>query len=219
MIVDKIKVVVVDDHMITRSFLESSVRSSENYELTASFPLAREAVAYCDKHPVDLLILDILMKEGIDGLTAAEIIKRDHPEIRIILATSTAEAKWLEDAKRIGAEAFWYKDYGQYPLLEIMDRTMEGETIYFNETADLRLGNVSKGELTDREMDVLRELTTCATNEQIADHLNISVNTVKTHIRHMLDKTGFSDRLELAINASKKNIVVSDSERMRGNLL
>lgn len=97
-------------------------------------------------------------------------------------------------------------------LLEVMDKTMEGERIYIDETTDITLGNITKGELTDRELEVLRELVTCSTNEQIAERLNISVATVKTHIRHMLEKTGFSDRLELAINASKSNIVVNDRE-------
>ncbi len=214
---EKAKTVVVDDHMITRSFLESTVRSSsDRYELAASFPFAQDAVEYCRKHTADLLIMDILMQSGIDGLTAARIIRKEHPEIKIILATSTAEARWLADAKEIGVEAFWYKDYGSLSLLEVMDRTMEGKTTWDDDTGHLAIGNALKEEFTERELDVLRELVTCATNEQIADKLGVSVNTVKTHIRHMLEKTGFTDRLELAVNASRKNIVVNDRELNSG---
>ena len=210
---DKAKTVVVDDHMITRSFMESTVRSSsDRYELAASFPFAQNAVEYCRKNTADLLIMDILMQSGIDGLTAARIIRKEHPEVKIILATSTAEARWLEDAKEIGVEAFWYKDYGTLSLLEVMDRTMEGKTTWDDDTGHLTIGNALKEEFTERELDVLRELVTCATNEQIADKLGVSVNTVKTHIRHMLEKTGFTDRLELAVHASRRNIVVNDRD-------
>lgn len=208
----KIRVLVVDDHLITRSFFEGTVRSSSGYALAASLASAQEAVVWCRTHSVDLIILDVLMKSGIDGLAAARIIKREHPEVRIILTTSTAEARWLEEAREIGAEAFWFKNYGDTPLLEIMDRTMAGERNYVDVTADIRLGQATRGELTEREMDVLRELISCAPNEQIAEHLGVSLNTVKTHIRHLLEKTGFTDRLELAINASKTGIVVSDRE-------
>ena len=208
----KINVVVVDDHMITRSFFETTVKTSDKYNLVASFPSAEEDAENLKTSTVDLVVMDILMRKGIDGLTAAGIIKNRHPEIKIILATSTAEAKWLDMAREIGVESFWYKEYAEMSLLEVMDKTMEGERIYIDETTDITLGNITKGELTDRELEVLRELVTCSTNEQIAERLNISVATVKTHIRHMLEKTGFSDRLELAINASKSNIVVNDRE-------
>lgn len=209
---DKIKVVVVDDHTITRSFFETTVKTSERYELIASFPSAEEAVEYLKRSQAQLVILDILMRKGIDGITAAGIIKNRNPEIKIILATSTAEAKWLDMAKEIGVESFWYKEYAEMSLIDVMDKTMAGESIYIDETRDITLGNIKKGDLTDREIDVLRELITCSTNEQIAESLNISVATVKTHIRHMLEKTGFSDRLELAINASRSSIVVNDRE-------
>ena len=212
----KVRVLVVEDHMITRYFFEGTVRSATGYTLAGSLASAQDAVEWCRKNPVDLIILDVLMKTGIDGIRAAAIIKREHPEIRIILTTSTAEARWLEEARATGAEAFWFKNYGDEPLIEIMDRTMAGEKHYLDDTGELRLGNVMKSDLTDRELDVLREIISCATNEQIAEHLNVSPSTVKTHIRHLLEKTGFTDRLELAIHASKANIVVHDRDRQDG---
>ena len=208
----KIRTVVVDDHRITRSFFESTVMSSERYELAASFAFARDALEYCRKKPVDLVVMDILMQDGIDGLTAARKLRQERPEIRIVLATSAAEARWLSEARQIGVEALWFKDYGNDSLLEVMDRTMAGKTTRKDETGGLRIGNAVKEEFTERELDVLRELVTCVTNEQIAQTLGISVNTVKTHIRHMLEKTGFTDRLELAVEASRKQIVVNDRE-------
>ena len=211
---EKIQVVVADDRPLPRSFFELTIRSCEGYELAASFSAAGAAVSWCLEHPPQLVILDIMMSQGIDGLTAAARLKSAFPTLRIILATSMAEAKWLDEARKLGIEAFWYKD-SDVPLPEVMDRVMAGETVY-PDIPQLPIGRVSQTELSDRELDVLRELTACRTNQQIADSLCISVNTVRRHIQNMLDKTGFTDRLELAVHARELHIVVSDLDRRQG---
>lgn len=211
---EKIQVVVADDRPLPRGFFELTVRSCEGYELAASFSAAGAAVSWCLEHPPQLVILDIMMSQGIDGLTAAARLKSALPDLRIILATSMAEAKWLDEARKLGIEAFWYKD-SEVPLPEIMDRVMAGEKVY-PDIPQLPIGRVSQTELSDRELDVLRELTACRTNQQIAESLCISVNTVRRHIQNMLDKTGFTDRLELAVHARELHIVVSDRDRRQG---
>ena len=211
---EKIRVVVADDRPLPRGFFELTVRSCETYELAASFSAAGAAVSWCLEHPPQLVILDIMMSQGIDGLTAAARLKSALPDLRIILATSMAEAKWLDEARKLGIEAFWYKD-SEVPLPEVMDRVMAGETVY-PDIPQLPIGRVSQTELSDRELDVLRELTACRTNQQIAESLCISVNTVRRHIQNMLDKTGFTDRLELAVHARELHIVVSDLDRRQG---
>ena len=211
---EKIQVVVADDRPLPRGFFELTVRSCEGYELAASFSAAGAAVSWCLEHPPQLVILDIMMSQGIDGLTAAARLKSAFPDLRIILATSMAEAKWLDEARKLGIEAFWYKD-SEVPLPEVMDRVMAGETVY-PDIPQLPIGRVSQTELSDRELDVLRELTACRTNQQIAESLCISVNTVRRHIQNMLDKTGFTDRLELAVHARELHIVVSDRDRRQG---
>ncbi len=212
---DRIRVVVVDDQNVSRGFFEMYVRTSTCYELSASLRTARAAVDYADCHEIDLLILDVMMQEGIDGLSAAEIIKQKHPSVKIILTTSASETSWEEKARKIGVESFWYKEYDDRSLLEIMDRTMSGESVYPNSPPRVKFGNAERSDLTERELDVLRELTQSLTNEEIADKLFISVNTVKRHIRNILEKTGFTSRLDLAMNASRLGIVIHEDERTK----
>ena len=210
---ERYKVAVVDDYRISRTFFEMMVQSSERYTLAKSFSSAKEAVAYCCENPVDLVIMDVMMRMGVDGLTAAGQIKAYDPGIKIILVTSTAESSWEDMAREIGIESFWYKEYSDESLVEVMNRTVEGEQVYPKKPVDVELGSVMRVALTQRELDVLRELTLGYSNEAIAERLNISVNTVRAHIQNMLNKTGFKNRLALAVNAASLGIVVSDETR------
>ena len=211
---DRIRVVVADDQNISRGFFEMYIRASTRYELAASLRTAQEAVDYVDAHEADLLILDVMMREGIDGLTAAGMIKRAHPALKIILTTSTSETSWEEKARAMGVESFWYKEYDDHSLIDIMDRTADGESVYPMQLPEVSFGRIKRSDLTNRELDVLRELTASLTNEEIAEKLNISINTVKRHLQNIMEKTGFTSRLELAMHARLLGLVVPDDERI-----
>jgi len=205
---EKTRVLIVDDQKISRQLFENYVRSSSRYELVKSIDSAGMVDIYLAKYPVDLIIMDIVMADGISGLDACEYVKNNYPDIKLIAVTSMPEARFIERAKQLGVESFWYKEASREPLLEIMRRTMDGESVYPQSAPVEKIGMTDSTELSAAEMAVLRELTTGAENTEIAQRLKISVNTVKSHIQHMLDKTGFSNRTELAIEARVKGIVV-----------
>ena len=207
------RVLVVDDQYISRSFFEIYVKTSRKYELAASLGSAESAVAWCAEHPVDLVIMDVMMKYGLDGLTCAKIIRNNNPEIKIILTTSTAENEWIEKARKAGIEGFWFKEYSDVPLTEVMDRVMAGETAYPGDPPNPDLGKAEKIDFTDRELEVLRELTMNRTNEEIAEDLHISAHTVRHHIENLLRKTGYKNRIDLAVNAKTLGIVVHEEDR------
>ena len=210
---DAVRVIVCDDQNISRGFFEMYVRAAAGFELTAGLRTAREAVDYLKEHEADLLILDVMMQDGIDGLSAATQIKKEHPQLKIILTTSAAETGWEDKARAIGVESFWYKEYDEHGIQEIMNRTMAGESVYPGDAPDVSFGKIKRSDLTDRELDVLRELTGSLTNEEIAEKLCISVNTVKRHIQNIMEKTGYENRLDVAMNAKALGLVVSDKQR------
>ena len=210
---ERVRVVVVGDQYLARGFFEGLVRMSERYELAASFSMADQAVDWCLDHPADLVIMDVMMKYGLDGLTCARSIKANDPRVKIILTTSTAEAEWTQKARRARVESFWFKEYSAVSLTEVMDRTMAGESVYPDVPPNPDFGDAAKLDLSEREQDVLRELTRNYTNEEIADRLHISVNTVRNHIQHMLEKTGYKNRIDLAVNAKALGLVVHEEDR------
>ncbi|MBQ6602259.1 MAG: response regulator transcription factor [Eubacterium sp.] len=209
------KVVVADDQNISRGFFEMYVRAANDYDLLAGLRTARDAVRFVDEHETDLLILDVMMQDGIDGLTAAELIKANHPEVKIILVTSASETNWEERARNIGVESFWYKEYDEHGLLDMMNRTMAGESVYPSDPPKVPFGKVNRTDLTERELEVLRELTASLTNEEIAERLHISANTVKRHLQNIMEKTGYDSRLDLAMNAKSLGLVVNEHERTK----
>lgn len=211
---EKIRVLVVDDQYVARSFFEIHVEMAKKYELAASLANAEEAVAWCMEHSVDLVIMDVMMKYGLDGLTCARTIKKNNPDIKIIIATSTAESRWIDKAKKADIDSFWFKEYSDIPLTEIMDRTMNGESVYPDTQPNPEFGEIKKYDLTERELEVLRELTRNLTNDEIAENLNISMHTVKRHIENILAKTGYKSRVDLAVNARVLGVVVYENDGM-----
>ena len=197
----KTRVMIVDDQAISRHFFELTVNSSDRYTVVFSVSSAFAADVYLLKEKVDLVIMDILMNDGSNGLEAAAKLKQTDPDVKIIAVTSMPEYSWMERAREIGIESFWYKETDEITILKLMDRTMEGESVYPSFAPSVRLGNAQREDFTERELEVLRELTTGKSNPEAAEALGISENTVKAHVRSLLYKTGFSSRTELAIQA------------------
>ena len=205
----KTRVMVVDDQSISRQLFELYVKSSENYELAFSVSSASVADVYILKNRVDLILMDILMNDGSNGLDAAEKIKKEYPNIKIIAVTSMPEYSWMNRAKAIGVDSFWYKETDENTILSVMDRTMAGESVYPKSAPSVKLGLASSSELTERELEVLRIITTGATNAAVAERLGVSEYTVKAHVRSMLDKTGYKSHTELAIKARVIGLAIS----------
>lgn len=201
---------IVDDQFVSREMFKLYIDQCPNYEVVYCIDTAMFADTYVLKDDLDLIIMDILMEDGSNGLDAAEKIKKLKPNIKIIAVTSMPEISWMDRAKKIGIDSFWYKEVSEKTILEIIERTLAGESIYPEETPEVKLGLTKSTELTPREIQVLRLLTTGVGNDEIAERLNISQNTVKTHIKHLLDKTGFNTRTQLAIQARITGFVIEE---------
>lgn len=206
---DKKKVMIVDDQFISRQLFEMYVKTSDKYEVTYSVESAAFADAYVLKNQIDLVLMDILMNDGSNGLDAAARIKKNSPETKIIAVTSMPEYSWMKLAREIGIESFWYKEASEATILDVMDRTMAGESVYPDGTPEVLLGHARSTEFTERELEVLRFMTTGVPNAVIAEKLGIAENTVKNHVRHMMEKTGCKNRTELAIQARVSGVVIS----------
>ncbi len=204
------RVVIAEDFRMIREIFEETVNRSPEYELEASFPTAVQAMEYLEKHDADLVLMDVLIPGSMNGLDAAAGIKSFKPYIKIIVVTSMPELSYESRAREIGIEGFWQKEVQEQSIKEMMDLVMSGETVYPGRQSEVAIGNAVSTEFTSREVEILRELVSGASNAEIAEKLSVEPSTVKMHISNMLQKTGYKSRLELAVKARHLGLAIND---------
>ena len=202
------RVLIVDDQRMSRQLFESIVAANENYTVAAAVETAMFADAWCAKGDVDLVLMDVVMKDGSNGLDAAARIKASYPGIKVIVVTSMPDPLFLKKARDASVDSFWYKEVESEPMLEVMDRTMAGERVWPDSAPQVRLGMAKNTDLTDREMDVLRLLAEGLTDREISDRLCLGLPTVRYHLRNLIGKTGHISRTELAVEAVRSGLTI-----------
>ena len=116
------KIMIVDDQFVSREMFRLNINQCPDYEVVYSVDTAMFADTYVLNKKIDLVIMDILMNDGSNGLDAAEKIKKLKPEIKIIAVTSMPEVSWMNRAKEIGIDSFWYKEISKEEILEIKEK-------------------------------------------------------------------------------------------------
>lgn len=205
---DKYKVLIVDDDPFARQLLGMFISQSENYEFAGTLISSALAEASVSKRKVDLILMDVCTAMNANGIDAAEVIKKKYPEIKIIVITSQPEYSYITRARAVGVDSFWYKTVVQEEFLTLLDRTMEGERIFPDTTPTLNIGAALSVEFTESELKVLRLVVAGERDQDIAEELGVSINTVRTHLRVMMDKTGIRSRTALAVRVRDAGFVI-----------
>lgn len=202
------QVLIVEDQRMPRENMERIISDSTSYELAASISSAELAVIKCQRQHIDLVLMDVCTTGSKDGIDAAAEIKKQFPSIKIIIVTSMVEVGYLDRAKAAGVDSFWYKDVSKETLIDVIDRTMAGEYIFPDKAPVVQLGRASSAEFTAKEIEVLRLVCDGLEYSEIAERLCVSVNTVKTHVSHILQRTGYANKTRLAIAVTNKKFII-----------
>lgn len=202
------KVMIIDDQEMARQLFAWYFEGQEDYVVVCQAGTVSFVEEFVKTNQVDVVIMDVLMKDDVNGFVMAKRIKKICPQIKIVMVTSMPEVSWINKAKNMGIDSFWYKEASQETILSVVKRTMAGERVYPNEPPKVSVGQAFSTEITERELEVLRVMTKGSSNAAIARELGIAENTVKQHIRHMMEKTGCESRTELAIEARLSGVVV-----------
>ena len=201
-------ILLVEDSRISRETIESRIARSPDYLLIASIENAANAEIACMNGKVDLILMDVCTADDESGLKAAAVIKKHAPGIRIVIMTSMPEYSFLRKAREAGCDGFWYKEYGSEDILDVCGRVMRGEAVWPEDTPAVSGGMANSRDLTERELEVLRELAQGRRYEEIAETLNITANTVKYHVRNLLQKTGCRSTLQLVADVVDKKLIL-----------
>lgn len=204
-----IKVLIVEDQPMMMELMASYIMGTDGYALAGTLDRAGLAESFCASNMVDLVLMDICTGGDESGFKAARAIKARFPKIKVIIVTSMLDVDYIDRAKEVGADSLWYKDISQTELMKVAEMTMNGYSVFPDKTPEVRLGNASSYEFSKAEIRILRLLVEGMTYKEMADELNISVETVKSHVRNMLQRTGFTSKTKLAAMVMSKRLIVN----------
>jgi DNA-binding NarL/FixJ family response regulator len=208
-----IRVLVTDDHELVRSGIKAML-SGTDVDVVAEAMSGVEAIERCATENFDVVLLDIRMPGG-DGLQALARLRQDHPSLPVLMLTAFENPTYVARALALGATGYLLKETPREQLLNMIRRAARGEECWSRDELRRVTGALStprvSGDLdvplTQRESEVLRQLAFGLTNKEIAQALNISYETVKEHVQHILRKIGVSDRTQAAVWAVRKGLV------------
>ena len=204
----RVNVLIVEDSRVSREAFERKLSSFPEYSVVASIENAANAEIACMSNKIDLILMDVCTADDESGIRAEKKIKKNYPWVRIILMTSMPEHSFIKKAQDSGCESFWYKEYGNISLREVCERTMKGERIWPDSSPVIVIGQAKSTEFTDRELAVIRELVRGVRYEDMAEELHLSINTVKYHVKNILQKTGFRSTIQLVAEVVEKRLVL-----------
>jgi DNA-binding NarL/FixJ family response regulator len=215
---EKARILLVDDHALFREGLAGIIGSQPDMQVVGEANDGLEAFVKAQELKPDLILMDVQMP-GMDGLEAARQIKQILPEAIIIMLTVRDDDEKLFGALKNGAQGYLLKEIRSQSMLEMLRGALRGEAALSPSLAGrvlaefrrLSKGGIQEteddGGLTEREHQVLVEAARGATDKEIAVTLNISLNTVKTHIRNILSKLHVRTRREATKAAQAKGIL------------
>jgi DNA-binding NarL/FixJ family response regulator len=207
---------IADDHRLFRQGLIGLMKTREDMvEVIGEAETGEEAVRLAGELHPEVILMDIYMP-GMDGLQAAKEIRARFPEIAIVMLTSSERDGHLYEAVQLGVSGYLLKSLDADELFSLLEGVTRGEPAMTRAMASKLLKSVAnrmvdekRGEqsLTERELFVLRLVASGASNHEIAEKLSISINTVKSHLKSILDKLQLENRTQAATYALKHGLV------------
>ena len=208
-----IRLLLVDDHTVVRQGLKMVLSLEPDLLVVGEAANGQEAVTQVPTLKPDVVLMDLLMPV-MDGVKAIREIKKEHPDVEVVALTSVLEDRLVIDAVEAGAAGYLLKETGPEGLIDAIRAAARGE-VRLDPKAQKRLVREvrtpeMRESLTPRETDTLRLVAKGLTNKEIADALEVSEVTVKTHVSSVLSKLGLSSRTQAALFALKEGLVGLD---------
>ncbi len=218
----QIRVLIVDDHEIVRLGLRTLLASEKDIKIIAEAETGKQALTQVEQHHPDVVVLDIQLP-GQDGLSVCKQIKKQYPDIQVVMLTSSVDDSMVFNALRAGANGYILKQVGNDELIHAIYATQRGEMVLDPHSTSHLIKRFSELQhsvkasafesLSSREIDVLAHLIHGKSNKEIGQDLGLSETTVRNYVSSMLSKLALRNRIELAVYAIQNDIgdYLSDS--------
>jgi DNA-binding NarL/FixJ family response regulator len=211
-------VLIADDHVLFREGLRALVARWEDFQVVGEAADGEEALRIAEERRPDLVLMDISMP-GMDGIAAAQQIKRALPSVHVVMLTASENQEDLFRALQVGADGYVLKDTPSRRLHDLLRGVLRDEAPLSAPMASLMLAQFKRQQehsssaeapearLTERERAVLELLAQGRTNAEIGQELHLSESTVKKHVHDMLEKLHLASRVEMALYAARSGLI------------
>ncbi len=202
----KARVLLVDDHALLRTGVANIINQEPDLHVVAEAGNGIEAISAYEQHHPDVTLLDLRMPE-MEGVEVVRQIRERDPRARVIILTTYDTDDEISQALKAGAKAYVLKDIAADDLVGCIRDVLAGKTYLAPAAAAKLAEGVTRVQLTPREMATLRLLADGKANKEIANELDISERTVKTHLAHLFEKLGVTSRTEAIKVATRRGLV------------
>ena len=201
-----IRVLLADDHTIVRNGVSQILTEQPDIEVVAQAPDGATAVALYRRERPDVSLIDLRMP-ALDGVQVVEQIRREHPDAVLVVLTTFDTDDDVERALMAGAKAYLLKDVSPADLVACVRTVHQGGTWVSPTVASKLVARLTRVQLTQREMSVLRLVAAGKPNRDIGESLNISEGTVKIHLSHLFEKLGATSRTDAVAKAAERGLI------------
>ena len=202
----RIRILAVDDHPLMREGIAAIVRNEPDMLLVAEASSGREAIQLFREHRPDVTLMDLRLPD-IGGIDATIVIRTQFPDARIIMLTTFEGDVEIQRALEAGARGYMLKSMPRKQLVEMIRKVHQGKKHIPPEIAHHIAEHLGEETLSKREIDVLQKIAGGNRNSDIASLLFISEETVKGHVKHIMEKLGASDRTEAVAIGIRRGII------------
>lgn len=205
-----LKILIAEDHTLVSQGLEAMLSMADDLELAGVVDNGDDAVAAVRKKAVDVVLMDVNLGAGINGIEATKQIKKANPETKVLVLTMFTDPGTVAEAVKAGAEGYLSKGSSRESVIQAIHDVAEGRAVLdpnVTEGVFGRIGGRDQHALTDRELTVLQELANGNATRSVAEHIHVSEETVKTYLKNIYKKLDVRDRTEAVAEAFRRGLV------------
>jgi len=207
---------IADDHKVFRDGIVSILEDIEDIQVTQQADDGKEVLELLEKEQPQVILMDITMKDT-SGIVTTKVVKEKYPAIKVIILSMHSESAYIVKSLEAGASGYLLKDAGSTEMIRAIRTVQDGATYYSQQVSTILVQHITQGSsgktskkdspLTPREIEILKLISEEYSNPEIAEKLFISIRTVDTHRRNLLEKLQVKNTAGLVRYAIKHGIV------------
>ena len=205
-----LKTLIAEDHTLVSQGLEVMLSMAEGVDLVGVVATGEAAVERAEREELDVILMDVNLGKGMNGIEATRQVKEKSPSTRVLILTMFTDPGTVAEAVKAGADGYLSKGASKEVVVQAIKDVVDGKSVLDpNVTEGIfgRIGGRDPQALTDRELTVLQELTHGKSTREVAEHIHVSEETVKTYLKQIFRKLEVHDRTEAVAEAFRRGLV------------